>query len=306
MRRFCFLAPACVLLFSFQVLAADRADSRGAGTKDDDAVTVELFDAMKSGDVEVRVIAKDPTKGNVLIKNTTKRRLSIKLPEAFAAIPVAAQFGPAGGFPGRGIPGGGFPGGGFPGGGFPGGGAGFPGGVGLNGGLNNGMQGGANQALGAGFQQGQNALNGGNGRGLGINGFPGLFKVEPEKVGKLKMTSVCLEHGKPNPNSRIKYELLPLDAVVSDAVTREAVAMLASGEVDQQSAQAAAWHLANGLSWKELEKKVAARHINGRVELFFTRDQIARAKQIAAEAGKRATQEPESSGDKSDSLAQRK
>lgn len=298
MRKFCFLAPACVLLFSFQLLAADRVDSRGAGTKDDDALTVELFDAMKSGDVEVRVVAKDPTKGNVLIRNTTKKRLSIKLPEAFATIPVAAQFGPAGGLPSRG-----FPGGGFPGGGFPGGGAGFPGGVGLNGGLNNGMQGGANQALGAGFQQGQNALNGGNGRGMGINGFPGLFKVEPEKVGKLKMTSVCLEHGKPNPNSRIKYELLPLDTVVSDAVTREAVAMLARGEVDQQSAQAAAWHLANGLSWKELEKKVAARHINGRVQLLFTRDQIARAKQIVEEAGKRASQQQES---RSDSLAQGK
>ena len=97
MRKFWFLAPACVLLFSLQVLAATRADSRSTKSKDD-AETVELFDAIKSGDIEVRVIAKDATAGNVLIKNVTARRLAIKLPEAFAAVPVAAQFGgPLGG-----------------------------------------------------------------------------------------------------------------------------------------------------------------------------------------------------------------
>ena len=98
MKKFWFLAPACVLLFSLQVLAAPRrADSRSTKTKDDDA-TVELFDAMKSGDIEVRVIAKDAAAGNVLIKNTTKRRLTIQLPEVFAAVPVAAQFGGGGAF----------------------------------------------------------------------------------------------------------------------------------------------------------------------------------------------------------------
>src|SRR5205085_2375253 len=143
----------------------------------DAAKTVELFDAIKSGDIEVRVIAKDATAGNVLIKNVTAKRLAIKLPAAFAAVPVAAQFGMIGGGPLGGRPfnaGGGNPFGG----GFPGGGVGF----------NNGLmgQGGANQALGGGFQ-GQNGLNGGNGfnvgngvgRGLGMPG--GLFKVEPEK-----------------------------------------------------------------------------------------------------------------------------
>ena len=38
MKKFWFLAPACVLLFSLQVLAAPRrADSRTTKTKDDDA-----------------------------------------------------------------------------------------------------------------------------------------------------------------------------------------------------------------------------------------------------------------------------
>jgi hypothetical protein len=301
MRKLWFLAPACVLLFSLQVLAAHRADSRSTKPKDD-AVTVELFDAIKSGDIEVRVIAKDAAAGNVLIKNVTAKRLAIRLPEAFAAVPVAAQFGAGGGPFGGGAPFGG--GGNLFGGGFPGG-----GGVGLNNGLMG--QGGANQALGAGFQPGQNGLNGGNfgrnggGPGLGINNaFPGgLFKVEPEKVGKLKMTSVCLEYGKPDPNPHKEYELRPLDTVVRDPATMEAIRMLATGEIDQKDAQAAAWHLCNGLSWEELEKKIGRKHLTGQIDLFFTADHLARGKEIVKEAQKRAAAK-EKDDDRSTSLAQ--
>jgi hypothetical protein len=314
MRKLWFLAPACVLLFSLQVLAANRADSRSPKDKDTEpkhaGETVELFDAIKSGDIEVRVIAKDATAGNVLIKNVTAKRLAIRLPEAFAAVPVAAQFGVPGGRP---LGGGPFnAGGGNPfGGGFPGGGG---GGVGFNNGLMG--QGGANQALGGGFQgQGQNGLNGGNGFNLGngVNagngrgfGLPGggLFKVEPEKVGKLKMTSVCLEYGKPDPNAHKEYELRPLDTVVGDPVTMEAVKMLARGEIDQKGAQAAAWHLCNGLTWEELEKKIGRKHLTGRVDLFFNAEQLARGKEIAKEAHKRAEANKQQQDEKSTSLAQ--
>lgn len=303
MRKFWFLAPACVLLFSLQVLAATRADSRSTKAKDTEpkhaGETVELFDAIKSGDVEVRVIAKDATAGNVLIKNVTARRLAIKLPEAFAAVPVAARFG--------GPLGGPFGGGPFNAGGNPFG-AGFPGGG--NVGFNNGLMGpgGANQALGAGFQ-GQNGINGGNGlnagnmmgRGFGMPG--GVFKVEPEKVGKLKMASVCLEYGKPDPNAHKEYELRPLDTVVADPVTMEAVKMLARGEIDQKSAQAAAWHLCNGLAWEELETKIGRKHLTGRVDLFFAPEHLARGKEIAKEAHKRVAESKQQS-ESSSSLAQ--
>jgi len=302
MRKSWFLAPACVLLFSLPVLAANRSDSRGTKAKHsgDDPEAVELFDAMKSGDVEVRVIAKDATGGNVLFKNVTAKRLTIKLPEAFAAVPVAAQFGLVGGGPLGGGPFGG--GGGNPfGAGLPGGGVGF----------NNGLMGpgGANQALGAGFQgmnglngmNGGNALNAGNGRGLGFPG--GLFKIEPEKASKLKMTSVCLEYGKPDPNAYKEYELRPLDTVVADPVTNQVVKMLAGGEIDQKSAQAAAWHLCNGLTWDALEAKIGRKHLTGRVDRFFTSDQLTRAQQIAKEAHQRAQESKEWDG-KSTSLAQ--
>jgi hypothetical protein len=122
-------------------------------------------------------------------------------------------------------------------------------------------------------------------------------------VGKLKMTSVCLEYGKPDPNPHIAYELKPIDAYTSDAKTIEAVKMLAGGEIDQHSAQAVAWHFANGLSWEELASKVAAIHLGGRREAFFSEAHIQRAKKIAAEAERRAKAGSEPSSDNSPSLA---
>jgi len=297
MRKFWILAPACVLLFAFQVLAAPRANSRTTKTKED-AVTVELFDAIKSGDIEVRVIAKDAAAGNVLIKNKTAKPLSIKLPEAVAAVPVAAQFVPGGAIGGIGGP--------FGGGGMNG----MMGGNGMNGA-------GANQTLGGGFPGMNGGMNGGmnngipfggNGRGFNAGlpgaGFPGgLFKVEPEKVGKLKMTSVCLEHGKPDPNPHIEYELRPLDEVAKDPRTIEAVRMLARGEIDQKSAQAAAWHLANGLTWEQLAGKIGVKHITGQVDPFFSGDHIARARKIAEEAKVRASSQRQDKVESSSSLA---
>ena len=49
------------------------------------------------------------------------------------------------------------------------------------------------------------------------------------------------------------------------------------GKLDQHSAQAAAWHLQNGLSWEELANKIGAKHINGSVEPYFTAAQLQRA-----------------------------
>ena len=287
MKKFLFLAPAFAFLFALPVLAAKRADSRGAKLRDD-AVTVELFDAIKSGDLEVRVIAKDASGGNVLMRNTTKKPLSIKLPEVLAAVPVAAQFGG----PGLGL-------------GNPGG------GNALIGGGNGGNGAGANQAVGGGFQGG-NFPGGGQPGGGQNNGFPGgafpggafpgggLFNIDPEKVGKLKMTSVCLEHGQPNPNPHIKYELQPIEAVTKNPETIETLRMLVRGEVDQRSAQAAAWHLANGRTWNQLASQIGVKHITGKIDLYFQREQLERARQIVAEAKLRAGEQATS---KADSLA---
>jgi hypothetical protein len=65
--------------------------------------------------------------------------------------------------------------------------------------------------------------------------------------------------------------------------------MLGYGEIPQNAAQAAAWNLANGLSWQELAAKnrVELRTI-GYAEKFFSPQDLALAARIASEAANRA------------------
>jgi hypothetical protein len=278
MKTLCwgFLPLVLALVSSWEFAAAESRAARGKSQVEE----VELFAAMAAGELEVKVIPKDAAGGLVTIKNSSGRPLTIQLPEAFAAVPIAAQINPFIGGPG-GLPFNGFNnvGGGnlganqAVGGAFPGmfNGAGFPGGP----------------MPGVGFP----GVPGGGRPARGANPFlgrPGLFRVEPEKVAKLKIVSVCLEHGKADPHPRVAYELKPLDSYTENGATHEMVKMLARGQVDQRSAQAAAWNLENGLSWEELASKTAAVHLNGRREAFFKPSQIKLAKEVVAEAERRA------------------
>jgi hypothetical protein len=211
---------------------------------------VDLFAAIEAGDIDVKLICKDSTTGNVIITNKTKRPLAIKMPDAFAGVPIAGQFG--------GCPGG-----------CPGGGGGFGGGGG--GGGNQGVGGG-----GGGFGGGGGGFGGGGG-GFGGGGGGGIFNVAPEKVAKVKVVTVCLEHGKEDPNPRIPYELRPINAFTENEKVIELVKMVARGEIDQHSAQAAAWHLANDMTWQELARKVGRKHLNGATEPYFTPAHLNRA-----------------------------
>ncbi len=103
------------------VAAAVAAEPASPAPK---ATMVELFAAMESGELDVKIIPKDSKTGNIIIENKTNKPLTIKLPEAFGAVPVLPQFG--------GCPGGGF-------GGCPGGGMG--GNQGMGGGMMGGMGG---------------------------------------------------------------------------------------------------------------------------------------------------------------------
>ena len=93
---------------------------------------VEFFAAIEAKEVEATMVPNDSKKVTLQVKNNTDQPLAIRLPHAFAGVPVLAQFGgPLGG------PGGG---GGAPQGlgmGFPGGGGGNPGLFGAPGGFMN-------------------------------------------------------------------------------------------------------------------------------------------------------------------------
>lgn len=240
-----------ILLAALPLVAAAAAPEKK--TAKEPANVVELFAAMEAGDIEVKVFPKDATKGTVTIKNNTDKPLTVKVPPALAGVPVLAQLCcPIGG-----------------GGACPGGGG-----------------GGGNQGFGGGMMGGMGGMMGGMG-GMGM-GMGGMFNVAPEKVAKVKLVTVCLDHGKEDPNPHIEYKLVPIDKYAKDPAVAEVIKLMLAGKIDQHSAQAAAWHLQNGLSWKELATKIGAKHLNGSVEPYFTSVHLQRALAATKEARRRA------------------
>jgi hypothetical protein len=233
-----------------------------------DADQVELFAAVEAQQIELKLVPKDARQATVLIKNKTDRPLSIKMPAAFAGMPVLAQnVGGAGG--NRGGGGGG------------------------------GSNTSSNQTMGGGF--------GGGMMGGGMMG--GFFDVGPDRVGKVKVGTVCLEHGKDDPNPRVAYELKPITEFSDKAELAEVCKMLSSGDLDQATAQAAAWHLSDGLTFPQLAQKVRVRHLNGQVEMYFNAQQLQHALQAVQLAHHRAAQdrtdpEIQSPGEHADAEAQ--
>jgi hypothetical protein len=250
-----------VVAVGILTIAASAAEPRKIGASTAKADEVEMFAAIKRGDIEVKLVAKDDTKANVLIKNKTKRPLNVKLPEAFAGVPVLAQLGP-----------------------------------GLGGGGNNrdGDDNNQNQAVGGGFGGGMMGGGGGMMGGMGFN-------VAPEKIGKLKVACVCLEHGKKDPNPRVQYEIKKIDDFTQDTKVHEVLKLLASGKVPQRVAQAATWHFANGMSWDALAAKKVNR-LGVPDTAYFSPAELRAALQLSAVAerladAKKDTGESSSSGD---------
>ena len=100
-------------------------------------------------------------------------------------------------------------------------------------------------------------MGGGGGMGLGGGGMGmgGMMRVAPERMRKIEVNTVCLEHGKPDPNPKMAYKIVPLEQFTNDAKVRVLCEALGNGQVTQNTAQAAAWHLMDGLSWQELAAK---------------------------------------------------
>ncbi len=164
-------------------LLASRAtaDSPQTGPAPDDAI--DLFAAMDAGNIDAKLIVKDIKQAKLVVRNMTDKPLTIKLPEAIAAVPVLAQ-----------------------------------------------------------------AQGGGAGGG-------GFFSVPPEKVTKQDLGFVCLEHGTPDPRSTTKYVIKPIDQITTNPLVVEVIKGMGKGLYGHDAAQAACWHLQNGLSWEELAAK---------------------------------------------------
>jgi hypothetical protein len=131
---------------------------------------------------------------------------------------------------------------------------------------------------------------GGGGIGGGGGGF---FNIAADRSAKLGVTTICLEHGKRDPNPRIDYAIRPLESVTDKPEIFELCKMLGRNEIPQNAAQAAAWHLANGLTWQQLAQKDRFRsQITGAFQKWFSPRDLMFAQRIAVEAKKRAEQLP--------------
>ncbi len=217
-----------------------------------DAKEVELFDGMQNGDLDVQIIAKNDHAGRVIITNKTGMPVNIQLPEAFAAVPVVAQFGGGGG-------------GGQGGGGFGGGGGGG---------------GGGQQSGGGGF--------GGGGGGQGGGGGGGVFSIPAEETAKLPVELLCLDHGLKDPSSSKPYKLVPADAHVKNPAVVELLKALGRGELNHDAAQAAAWNLNSEVSWDALAAKQTGTVRNINRQPYFTAAEIRTGMAYAQEATRRA------------------
>jgi hypothetical protein len=267
---------AAVSAAATSVSAADPAGSAGKSATPAAASpsgAVDMFDAMNDGDLGVQFIPHDAREATLILTNNTDQPLNVHLPAAFAAIPVLAQFPP-------------------------------PGGRGQPAGPASTTTGKKNQALGTGTKQqnqGQVGFGGAAGNGqagakanaLAANGAnAGAFSIPPERVVKLKLPTVCLEFGNAEPNAHVPYTVVPIDSYTPSGEVQELCRMLGTGTLDQQAVQAAAWHLANHMSWEKLADLKHFPHNSGFTKPVFSKDQIHAAEAITDKVIKAVAAQP--------------
>jgi len=121
----------------------------------------------------------------------------------------------------------------------------------------------------------------GGGGGGGMAGGGGFFNIAPEKVGRMKVATVCLEHGKKEPYAAVPYEIKPLESVCDKPGVRELCQLLSAGKIGQRVAQIVAWHLASDMSWDQLAGK-QWHFAGGGTAPYFTAQEIQAAMQVAS------------------------
>ncbi len=261
------VGTVCVSLVLVSVLCAATKSKRKkpipiTATKlDATAEQIGFFAGLEKGTLAAVLIPKNEKQGQVLIENKSDKPLTVQLPEAIVGVQVLKQFG------GGGV------------GGLGGGGLGGQGGLG-------GAGGGQSQSLGGGF--GGGGLGGGGFGGGGLGGGGGFFSIPPEQVVKVPCHTVCLAHGKPTPNPRMRYRLVKVDEYTEDGRLQELLKLIANNRINQQVAQAATWHLTDNMSWQELARK-QVRHLGGGAPTpYFAVAHLAAAQQLIGVASENA------------------
>ena len=249
-----FLVCGLIVFANGQAYAADSASATSASASP--SGVPDLFEAEERQLVSLKYIPNDAKSAQIIVTNRTRRPLTLRLPAAFAGVPVLAQMGGMGGMGGGNQ------------GGFAAGGIG--GGPQTTGGGGGGMGG-----------QGMNGMGGG---GMGMGGGGGAFSIPPERSRTFRVPTVCLEYGKREPSTRIPYKLSRTETFSSDPKLAVVLESLGRGELSQKVAQAAAWHIANGLTWEKLAAEKID-HAGGIPdEPYFSQAELVAAHRVVAVA----------------------
>ena len=123
---------------------------------------------------------------------------------------------------------------------------------------------------------GMGGMGGGN---MGMGG--GAFSIPPERTRVARIQTVCLEYAKDEPNPRMTYRMQRVESFTSDPRVALVLESLGRGELPQKVAQAATWHIANGLSWQQLAAETID-HLVGADERFFSPVELAAASRVVA------------------------
>lgn len=230
------LIVAVTLLPTAMVLAADSGNASAGGESPSSSAGTgtDFFAAIQNGDLDVKIIPRDSRRAQVIVKNNTDQPLTVKLPDAFVAVPVLAQ---------------------------------QQGNIGSN-----------NRSTSTSNNNNQSQSVGGGMGGTGGNrGGGGMFDIPPERVVKMQLPVVCLEYGKAEPNAHMKYTIESADKYTSDPKIQAVCKLLGDGNLDQRAAQAAAWHVANHMSWDDLANLKTFPHFPQYSRPVFSADELRQA-----------------------------
>ncbi len=218
---------------------------------DPNAEHVGLFDGAKKGAIGIKVVANNSFGGRILIENLSQKPLTVDMPEAFVGVQVLRQFG--------------------------------GGGMGMGGMGRGGMgMGGMGQSMGMGMGgMGMGGMGMGGMGGMGMGG--GMFSVPPERIVQIPFHSVCLEHGKTDPDPTMHYTLIPIEQYTKDENLAALITLIGTRQIDPLVAQAAAWNLSSKMSWEELASKPSS-EIGYQDYPYFSAQALNQAQMLVAEA----------------------
>ena len=117
-----------------------------------------------------------------------------------------------------------------------------------------------------------------------FGGGGGAFNIPPERITRVDVPLLCLDHGLRDPSSSKPYEIRPIEDVVSSPALIEIVKAYANGELPRGASQAAAWHINSEVSWNELASKLTGTVRSFNRSSYFSRQEIQAAMAIVNRA----------------------